>query len=101
MFRFSTQTQSSPLFSHIVFSYFHYYVCWQHSRVEKSKCLGEGEGQGSAFPLNQDSKAFPGGPMVKNPLANAGDMGSSPWCGKILHAREQLGLCTTSTEASL
>ena len=36
---------------------------------------------------NQD---FPGGTVVKNPPANAGDTGSSPGPGKIPHAVEQL-----------
>ena len=40
---------------------------------------------------------FPGGAVVKNPPANAGDTGSSP--GLIPHAAEQLSLCTTTTEA--
>ena len=33
---------------------------------------------------------FPGGTVVKNPPANAGDTGSIPWSGKISHAAEQL-----------
>ena len=37
--------------------------------------------------------------MVKNPPANAGDMGSIPGQGtKIPHAVEQLSLCATTTE---
>ena len=61
---------------------------------------------------------FPGGTVVKNPLANAGDMGSSPGPGRShmpqsnqarvpqllsLHSRARepqlLSLCTTTTEA--
>ena len=35
-------------------------------------------------------EVFPGGPMVKNPPANAGDTGSIPgWGTKIPHAAEQ------------
>ena len=41
---------------------------------------------------------FPGGTVVKNPPANAGDMGSSLG-PRIPHAVEQLSLCTTTTEA--
>ena len=43
---------------------------------------------------------FPGGTVVKNPPANAGDMGSSPGPG-IPHAAEQLSLCATTTEPVL
>ena len=42
---------------------------------------------------------FPGGPVVKNPPCNAGDMGSIPGQGtKIPHAAGQLSLCATTTE---
>ena len=42
---------------------------------------------------------FPGGPVVKNPLSNAGDEGSIPgWGIKIPHAAGQLSPCTTTTE---
>ena len=34
--------------------------------------------------------SFPGCSMAKNPCANAGDNGFSPWSGKISHAAEQL-----------
>ena len=46
-------------------------------------------------------RGFPGGAVVKNPPANAGDMGSKPRSGKIPHATEQLSLCTTTTEPAL
>ena len=49
---------------------------------------------------NIDNKDFPGGTVVKNPPANAGNTGS-PWSGKIPHAMEQLSLCTTTTEPVL
>ena len=40
---------------------------------------------------------FPGGPVVKNPLYNAGDMGSIPGQGTMIsHTSEQLSLCTTT-----
>ena len=42
---------------------------------------------------------FPGGAVVRNPPASAGDTGSSPWCRKIPHATEQLSLGTTTIEA--
>ena len=45
---------------------------------------------------------FPGGAVVKNPPANAGDKGSiEPWSGKIPHAAEQLSLCATTNEPEL
>ena len=47
-------------------------------------------------------KDFPGDPEVKNLPANAGDVGLIPSLGtKILHGSEQLGLCTTITEACM
>ena len=39
--------------------------------------------------------------MVKNPPANAGDMGSSPGQGRSPHAVEQLSPCATTTEPAL
>ena len=42
---------------------------------------------------------FPGGPVVKNPPANVGDMGSIPDLGtKIPYVAEQLSSCATTTE---
>ena len=42
---------------------------------------------------------FPGGPVVKNLLSNAGDAGLIPGGGtKIPHAAGQLSLCATTTE---
>ena len=46
----------------------------------------------------KESKYLPGGPVVKNPPANAGDRGSIP-SRKIPHAKGQLSLCATNTEA--
>ena len=43
---------------------------------------------------------FPGGAMVNNPPANAGDR-FEPWSRKIPHAAEQLSPCTTTTEPTL
>ena len=40
---------------------------------------------------------FPGGPVVKNPPCNAGDLGSIPdWITKIPQATGQLSPCTTT-----
>ena len=44
---------------------------------------------------------FPGRAVVKNPPANAGDMGLSPASGKIPHAAEQLSLSATTTEPAV
>ena len=44
---------------------------------------------------------FPGGVVVKNPPANAGDTGSSPGLGRLPHAVEQLSPCATTTEPVL
>ena len=42
---------------------------------------------------------FPGGPVVKNLLSNAGDMGLIPgWGIKILQTMEQLSLSTATSE---
>ena len=42
---------------------------------------------------------FPGGPVVKNPPSNAGDVGSIPGRGtKIPHAMGQLSLLAATTE---
>ena len=44
---------------------------------------------------------FSGGPVVKNPSSNVGDLGSMPGQDtKIPHASEQLNLCS-ATEGSL
>ena len=45
---------------------------------------------------------FPGGPVVKNPPANAGDWRSIPGPEtKIPHALGQLSPCTTTSEPTL
>ena len=41
---------------------------------------------------------FPHGPVLKNTPANAEDMGSDPWFGKIPHAAGQIDLCVATTE---
>ena len=47
------------------------------------------------------SLEFPGGAVVKNLPANAGDTGLSPGLGKIPHATEQWSSCATTTEPVL
>ena len=51
-------------------------------------------------PSNNKSMGFPGGAVVKNLPANAGD-GFKPWPGKIPNAAEQLSPCATTTEPAL
>ena len=51
----------------------------------------------SKYPL----MGFPGGAVVKNLPANAGDTGSSPGLGRSPHAAKQLSLCATTTEPAL
>ena len=48
---------------------------------------------------NPKSRDFPGGAVVENLPANAGDTGSSPVSGKIPHAAEQVSPCATTAEA--
>ena len=50
------------------------------------------------FVKNAHSGGFPGGPVVKNPAANAGDMGSIPGLGRS-HLLEQLSPRVTAAEA--
>ena len=51
------------------------------------------------FPVKRHYGGFPGGSVVKNLPANAGDMGLIPgWSWNIPHATEQLSPCTTATE---
>ena len=47
---------------------------------------------------NEKNKGFPGGSVVKNPSANAGDGGFNPWSRKNPCALEQLSLCATNIE---
>ena len=44
---------------------------------------------------------FPGGAVVKNLPAHAGDMGLIPWSGKIPHTAEQLSPSATTTKPPL
>ena len=48
-----------------------------------------------------ENRDFPGGAVVKNPPANAGDTGSIPGLGRFLHATEQLSPCATTTDPAL
>ena len=49
--------------------------------------------------VKMDLKGFPGGPVIKNPPANAGDMGSSLGrSSKIPHAARPLSPGATTTE---
>ena len=47
--------------------------------------------------IKTDKSGFPGGPVVKNSPANAGDACLIP-AGKIPHAAEQLSWCAITTE---
>ena len=51
-------------------------------------------------PSEKGVSGFPGGAVLKNLPANAGDR-FEPWSGKIPHAVEQLSPCTTTTEPAL
>ena len=55
--------------------------CFQTSKIQLQKHV-----------LKQSKADLPGGPVVKNSPAKAGDMGSDPWPGKIPRAMEQLSL---------
>ena len=48
--------------------------------------------------LKNPCRDFPGGAVVKNPPANAGDTGSSPGPGRSYMPRSNLSPCTTTTE---
>ena len=64
--------------------------CWWHCELGQPQW-----GQFDDFKMHMD---FPGGAVVKNLPANAGENAFEPWSGKIPHAAEQLSLCTTTTE---
>ena len=51
--------------------------------------------------LKKQHRDFPGGGVVENPPADAGDTGSIPRSGKIPHAAEQLSPCATTAEPVL
>ena len=54
-----------------------------------------------SFHIKNNILAFPGGSVVKNLPANAGDVGSISGLGMILHTLEQLSHCTTAPEPVL
>ena len=54
----------------------------------------------SLLPLDSRTWGFPGGPVVKNLPANAGDR-LDPWSWRIPHAAEQLRPFVTTTETTL
>ena len=70
-------------------------------RMRSTYPKGSHEGQkGMPFPSDQNqSPGFPGGSLVKNLPASAGDTGLIP--EKILYALEQLNPCATTTEPLL
>ena len=45
-------------------------------------CMAEAEGAGEGLPSKRIVWGFPGGAVVENPPANAGDTGSSPGLGR-------------------
>ena len=52
--------------------------------------------------LKKLTRDVPHGPVVKNLLCNAGDVGSIPgWRPKIPHAAEKLSPCATTTGAQV
>ena len=54
------------------------------------------------FTIKRSLRDFPGGPVVKNPPSNAGDMGSIPgWGIKIPCASRQLSLHVATTDPTL
>ena len=70
----------------------------REKRERLSENLGNFLENGAMFKIQWDWD-FPGGPVVKNPRSNAGDMGWIPGQGtKIPHATRQLSLTATTTE---
>ena len=69
-------------------------------RSQKMKpSVGKGLAQNSS--VRKEQRSFPGGSVVKNPPANAGDVGPISGLGKIPQAAEQLSPCPTSTVCAL
>ena len=48
--------------------------------------------------MKSEEEGFSGGSVVKNPPADAGDVGSFLGLGRIPHVSEQLSPCTTTVE---
>ena len=75
---------------------FKLYVC----RMPGRRCQVSGSDRGQeGMKVKEKRRDFPGGPPVKNPPSNAGDVGSIPGRGtKIPHATGQLGPRATTAE---
>ena len=71
--------------------------------VLRGNRLQSEEGGGSLWGNNENNVSwdFPGDPVVKTPLANAGGPGFHAWSRKIPHATGQLSPCSTTTEAHM
>ena len=67
-----------------------YLISCKLSRIKKKKKLNSYATPATPTALKTSSGGFPGGAVVENLPANAGDTGSSPGLGKIPHAAEQL-----------
>ena len=67
----------------------------------KIKELSNQDHLSSKISFKNEGQGFPDSSVVKNPLANAGDMGWISDLGKIPHALEQLSLRATATEPML
>ena len=71
--------------------------------VLRGNRLQSEEGGGSHWGNNENNVSwdFPGDPVVKTPLANAGGPRFHAWSRKIPHATGQLSPCTITTEAQV
>ena len=79
--------------------YIYIYIYEQHNLI---KLLSPHSSLPNHFGvLKHRDMDFPGGAVVKNPPANAGDNGFESWSGKIPRVSEQLSLCATTTESEL
>ena len=74
--------------------------CYSQHVLRGNRLQSE-EGGGSHWGNNENNVSwdFPGDPVVKTPLANAGGPGFHAWSRKIPHATGQLSPCPTTTEA--
>ena len=75
------------------------FKCRLTSSASVTLGLAPGASLGSLLEM-QRLQDFPGGAVVKNTPANAGDR-FEPWSSKIPHAAEQLSPCATTTEPAL
>ena len=71
----------------------------EQSKYNLNYCTCKQQRQESSleFLIMSRHVGFPGGTVVRNPPANAGNTGPGP--GKSRHAAEQLSPCATTTEA--